>query len=305
MPRGLVVLGWMVLTGIVVTTTFSATDPDPGDGFTRSGDLLLEVEAPVLLLPEPDGGVLLGERSTGRILRVDPDGSLVEEPVATVTVPSGGVGLLGLAFGADDQLYASWIDPDQRLVVGRLGGRSPRPIWRGPTMPSAPAGGHLARLPEGRLVVTVGQIGELDEGEEPGGRLLSLDPEGGPEQEPRVLASGLTNPTAITVDDSGVMWVADDEAADTPQPLLGVSPEGDVATVATLPDEVRALALTLQGESLYACGSTGLLLRYRLEDLDGGAEGEPVATDCALSVAPLEEGLLVYSSHASVRTIRP
>jgi hypothetical protein len=120
-----------------------------------------------------------------------------------------------------------------------------------------------------------------------------------------VLASGLTNPTAITVDDSGVMWVADDEAADEPQPLLGVSPEGDVATVATLPDEERALDLTLQDESMYACGSSGLLLRYRLEDLDGTAEAEPVASDCAMSVAPLEGGLLVYSSHASVRTIRP
>lgn len=302
MPRALFVLGWMAATAFAVTTTYSATEPRLGSSYTRSGEVVVEVDSPVLVLPEPEGSLLLGERSTGRIRRVDEEGSIAEDPVATLEVTSGSVGLLGLAHDAEGRLFASWIGTDQRLVVGRVGGRRPDIVWRGPRTGGPEVGGRLALMPDGRLLVAVG--GAPEEGEEPTGRLLSLDPDGRPRQDPKVLASGLTHPTAIVVDESGVVWVADDESPEEPQPLLGVSSEGDLATVASFP-EGTALDLTLMGDSMYACTSTGLLLRYRLEDLDGDAEGDPVVSDCALGVAPLEDGRLVYSSEASVRTIRP
>lgn len=120
--------------------------PEPA----RSGELLVRAQGAAALAPLPDGELLFGELASGRIRRVDGDGSVRD--VARVPVSTGGQrGLLSLAVDGRGRIYAAYTEsaaPRRRLVVARIGPDARRVVWRGPPSRELANGGR--GTPHGR-----------------------------------------------------------------------------------------------------------------------------------------------------------
>lgn len=172
--------------------------------------------APVAL---PDGGLLYGERLTGRIRSVSARGVLASEPLAVVAVRAAlddQRGLLGLARTNDGGLYASWTRAeDGRLVAGEImaGGGGVRLVWVGPVSADRANGGAIAVGLDGKLLIGIGDLladrSVSEDPSAPNRKVLALDPHGAADQRPGVLSSGWNNPYALVVAPDGVPWVAD------------------------------------------------------------------------------------------------
>ena len=181
---------------------------------------------PGAMLAETDGSVLVGDRLTGRIVRLDPAGAVAPQQIDEVDVMARADdqrGLLGLARTADGRLFASWTRArDGRLVVGEVGIDEPRLVWEGPVSADAANGGRLV-VADGALVVGIGDLladGDLaDDTSVPNRKVLALDPDGVASQRPRILSAGWNNPFALAVDPEGVVWVADNTGAEGPERL--------------------------------------------------------------------------------------
>lgn len=105
---------------------------------------------------------LVGERTTGRVLRV----ARGQEPelVATVPVdPTGGGGLTGLVLSpgfAEDQLvYAYTTTAEDSRVVRLAPGDEPEPLFTGIPRGASHNGGTLGVDPGGTLLVATGDAG--------------------------------------------------------------------------------------------------------------------------------------------------
>lgn len=259
------------------------------------------------LLPLPDGGLLLAERTSGRIRRVDAGGT-PQETVATLDVTSEGQrGLLGLARDGDGRLYAAWTDRDARLLVGEVM-PDRRVVWRGPVASKLGVGGRLAFGPDGRLVIGVGDLqahDRIDDPRAPNGKLLSLDADGPPGQEPRVLSGGWTNPFAFAFTPSGDLWVADNAIGGAKERLA----RGDMGTAQRVTELSAVTApsglVAPSDDTLVLCGYVSReLARYTI-GAGGTARrtGAPLARDCALGVVALSDGRLAYARSDSVAII--
>lgn len=199
------------------TTPSGCVDPDPQVVAT-----CLEPVAAIAVLPDAESAVV-GERSTGRILRVRAG----EQPelVATVAVDAKGGGLSGLvlspSFLEDRLLYAYVTTPEDNRVVRIAPGEAPKPVLTG--IPRGPAGqegggngGALAIDVDGSLLVATGSTDGADAA--PGslaGKLLRIDTRGrpaagNPDPDSPVLSSGLSAPRGICVDPRRTtVWVTD------------------------------------------------------------------------------------------------
>ena len=103
--------------------TASASPPPSGSPVAvavagEPEELARGLAAPWSILRLPNGGVLVSERDSARIVEVLPDGSLREVVRVPGVVPGGEGGLLGLAFlpagdGRPDLVYA-YLDPRVR-----------------------------------------------------------------------------------------------------------------------------------------------------------------------------------------------
>ncbi|MBK5288674.1 MAG: PQQ-dependent sugar dehydrogenase [Acidimicrobiia bacterium] len=184
------------------------------------------VRFPVGLVARPGGGVLYGERLTGEIREVAPDGTQAKTALSAVAVAGAETdqrGLLGLARSQDGRLFASWTRPgDGRVVVGQVHrSGAPRLLWIGPESADRANGGSLALLPDGRLLIGVGDLLEdrslADDPTVPNRKILTLDPDGASTQIPTVLSVGWNNPYAVTVAADGVPWVADNSGGRAPE----------------------------------------------------------------------------------------
>lgn len=248
-----------------------------------------------------DGGLLYGERTTGRIL--DLDGELI----ARVDVVSEGQrGLLGLAVDDDGSIFASWTRPDGRLVVGAVAPRR-RTVWLGPRSTDLATGGHIAIDPDySSLVVGIGDLqdpGAVSDVDAPNGKLLRLDPDGRPDQKPETVSYGWNNPYAFDFADDGALWLADNAPGTQEERLLRADPVGPRAV---LPARTAPSGLAVVDEStLVVCGyRTKRLLLYRV-----GPNGVPqldgtLARDCRLGVVALSDGRVAYSTGRSIKTVR-
>ncbi|KAB1659598.1 PQQ-dependent sugar dehydrogenase [Pseudoclavibacter chungangensis] len=220
------------------TTTDASppTTPWAYDGGTISSlgtpsDLATGLAAPWSVAPLPDGGALVSERDTARILRWHPDGHVSE--LATVAgVDAGGEGgLMGLALHAhegqltgDAALYAMFTAAaDNRVVRFPLGTEgdelrlgTPEVILEGLPRASNHNGGRIAIGPDDLLYVTAGDAGVPANAQDPGslgGKILRIGLDGSvPSDNPfgtAVYSMGHRNPQGLAWDGPGQLWASE------------------------------------------------------------------------------------------------
>lgn len=183
----------------------------------------LDTVTAVAALPSDGSTIagLVGERTTGRILRVQQGGD--PEVIATLPVDgTGDGGLTGLALSpsyAEDQLVFAYLTTgsDNRLV--RLSpGDSPKPVLTG--IPKGASGnrGGLAADHQGGLLLATGNAGNPAAAADPGslaGKVLRIDSTGkpapgNPDPGSVVVGTGLYSPGGVCSSlDGSMMWVTD------------------------------------------------------------------------------------------------
>ena len=170
----------------------------------------------------PDGDALVGERDSGRILRIPARGGTPREVMRLPDVAPGGEGgLLGLAVSphyADDGLVYAYAttDRDNRIVRFRLGGPV-QPILTGLRAGAVHDGGRIAFGPDGKLYAGVGETGDSGLAQDVAarnGKILRIDPDGSaPADNPfpgsPVWSLGHRNVQGLAWDAGGRLWATE------------------------------------------------------------------------------------------------
>jgi hypothetical protein len=265
---------------------------------------------PAALAPLPDGGLVVGERRTGRVRVLSADGNLEPEALARVAVAASEDdqrGLLGLAV-AGDRVFAAWTRAaDGRLVVAEVSRDAERLVWAGPQSSDLANGGHLAFLPDGRLVVGVGDLqhpGLVDDPAAPNGKLLALDPTGPPSQRPEPLSGGWNNPFAFVVTAGGDLWVADNAPGDDLERIGRGDRQARGSEPMALPGRRAPAALVeFPPGHLGLCGYLDGELTAVEVDGREPRPGDRLATGCRTGAAVLTDGRLAVSDGEQVRIL--
>lgn len=185
-------------------------------------DVARGLEVPWGLVPLPDGGALVSERDTGRILSIPAgDGTpRVETMLSGVDTAAGEGGLLGIAVSpqyADDGLVYAYLTTaqDNRIVRFRLG-EPPEPILTGLARAGIHDGGRIAFGPDGMLYAGVGDAGDTSLPQDPdslNGKILRMEPDGSvPDDNPSgslVWSSGHRNVQGLAWDADGRLWATE------------------------------------------------------------------------------------------------
>ena len=167
----------------------------------------------------PDGSALVSERVTGRIWRIDPNGSKrIVMRVPGVDTNAGEGGLLGLAVSpnyARDRLVYAYLTTarDNRIVRFRLGG-AVHPILTGLRRGLIHDGGRIAFGPDGKLYAGVGETGDRGLSQNrraQNGKILRMNANGSvPSDNPfkgsRVWSWGHRNVEGLAWDSHGRLW---------------------------------------------------------------------------------------------------
>src|SRR5215218_1280942 len=193
------------------------------EGASRSGTIATGLSVPWGVAFLPGGDALVSERTTGRILRISPDGRRrrVVMRVPGVDTDSGEGGLLGLAvspsYARDRWVYAYYTSAgDNRIVCFRLGGR-PRPVLTGLRRGTIHNGGRIAFGPDGKLYAGVGETGlsSLAQNRRSlSGKILRMNPDGSvPGDNPfpgsLVWSYGHRNVQGLAWDSRGRLWATE------------------------------------------------------------------------------------------------
>ena len=258
-------------------------DPDPAVVAT-----CLNPVGAIAVLPN-GRGALVGERSTGRVLRVSEGSAPVE--VARIPVdPTGGGGLTGLTLSpsyAEDQLaYAYATTATGNRVVRIARGDPPEPIVTG--IPRGPSGnaGAITTDGKGALLVATGDAGSPALAADPAslaGKVLRInafgDPaEGNPAPAEPVVSSGVTEPGGMCAAPGGsAYWITDHERErDALYRLRPGEPLGEPSW--TWQDDPGASACMAMKDMLVV-GLTDAEALYTMRPAaSGGFTGEPRTT---------------------------
>ena len=168
-----------------------------------------------------DPTALVGERGTGRILRVKRDTDPEVVAVAPVDASTDG-GLTGLALSptyAEDQLLFAYITtPTDNRLVRIAPGDTPKPVLTGIPRGATGNRGALAVDHRGALLLATGNAGNPALAKDPtslAGKVLRLDSTGKPAPDnpnpaSAVVADGLHSPGGVCASlDGSRMWVTD------------------------------------------------------------------------------------------------
>ncbi len=194
-------------------------DPDPSVIAT-----CLDPVGAIVVLPG-DQAALVGERATGRILRVQQGKPPVE--VARVPAdPSGDGGLTGLAlspsYREDELVYAYVTTGSDNEVVRIAPGDRPKPVLSGIPKGASGNSGALFTDSTGGLLVATGNAGSPAAAGDPAslsGKVLRIDGFGkpaadNPQPGSPVISSGLASPGGLCgAPDGSAYWVTDRNAA--------------------------------------------------------------------------------------------
>ena len=231
--------------------------------------------------------------------------------MATVDVgdaPKGQRGLLGLVARRGPPLRG--LDPrvpTVDVVVGQVAPGSERLVWTGPKLgPIWPTAATWRSTRKGRILIGIGDLlnpKRIDDADAVNGKILALDPDGQPSQEPRVLSAGWNNPYAFTVLANGDVWVADNSPGGQPERLGRGDGQGDRRD---LPGERAPSALLALGpDRLGLCG----YLDSKLVEVDVSATptlGDTLAKgSCRTGAAALGRGRVAVTDGKQVRILRP
>ncbi|MEA3020607.1 MAG: hypothetical protein QOI47_2131, partial [Actinomycetota bacterium] len=165
---------------------------------------------------EPDGTAYVTERG-GNLKRVRTDGTVEQVQVVTGAVETGEGGLLGLARGTDDLLYAYMTTANDNRVVRFRPGEQPVPILVGIAKNTIHNAGRVAFGPDGMLYVGVGDAGTMSDAQDPAklnGKILRIRPDGSIppgniSATSPVYALGLRDPQGLAWDASGRLYASE------------------------------------------------------------------------------------------------
>ncbi|AZM48941.1 glucose sorbosone dehydrogenase [Streptomyces sp. WAC 06738] len=205
-------------------------EPPPAKGSAKVvGTVAENLETPWGLAELPGGDLLVSSRDTGTVYHVAAGGGKVTEAGEVPGVqrePGNEGGLLGLALGADEMLYAYVTsDSDNRIVRmtydsdgpegNRLG--APDTVFRGIPKGGRHNGGRIAFGPDRMLYVGTGEAGDpalAQDKDSLGGKILRMTPDGepargNPEAGSVVYSYGHRNVQGLAWDDDKRLWAAE------------------------------------------------------------------------------------------------
>jgi hypothetical protein len=320
MPRATLALRFVLVAVVGLLAANCGADQSIGIGSPKTSMLVADAAFPVALVAEADGGLLYGERLTGRVRRVRADGTLEADPVttlATVGANDDQRGLLGLTRDPRGRLFGAWTRADDgRLVVGQIQAPTteaalaePRLVWVGPVSAALANGGHLAFSPGGRLVIGIGDLladrALADDPTVPNRKLLSLDPDGAANQTPVILSTGWNNPFAFTFARDGTLWVADNTGAEGPERIGRGDQPADRALGLGGPVQGAIAPSVLVSVSADQLGLCGFISgRMQLVHLTDGRPSPPsadLADSCSTGGAVLADGRIVTATPTEIR----
>lgn len=177
--------------------------PTPSASPSESGGGAADQQAAVSVLAKglqvpwgiaflPDGGALVTERDTAKILKVGPESDPNGLRVAALQTldevdGSGEGGLLGIAvspaYDQDRTVFVYYSTAEDNRIASLVLGEEPKPIVTGIPLSGIHNGGRLAFGPDGFLYATTGdasQRGLSQDRNSLGGKILRLRPDGKP-----------------------------------------------------------------------------------------------------------------------------
>jgi glucose/arabinose dehydrogenase len=230
-----------LLAGLGACSTPGSSTEQPTNGSTATGttpwtssprlpavggptDVATGLQVPWGVAFLPDGSALVGERPTGRVVRIGADGGTSDAGTVPGVRALGEGGLLGLAVAPDDPgtVYAYFTSSkdDNRVVRmpyhdGRLG--APTPLLTGIPAAGNHDGGRIVVGPDGNLWIGTGDAGRGEQAQDRaalGGKILHIRRDGSvPPDNPfpssPVWSYGHRNVQGLAFDSTGQLWATE------------------------------------------------------------------------------------------------